>query len=113
MTDMKLLSASLVSLSRWIDAANAHRDSEAQTWGRLSKIGEEYGEVIAAYIGMTGQNPRKGVTHCLDDVIEELLDVALSALAAVEHLTSHDGDALDLLGDKIIRVARRAKESGS
>lgn len=98
----------LVALSRWIDASNAHRDPEAQDWSRIAKVGEEHGEVIAAYIGAIGQNPRKGVTHRLDDVIDELLDVAVTALAAVEHLRDHRGDALTLLDGKIRMVAARA-----
>ncbi len=98
----------LVALSRWIDAGNAHRDPEAVTWGRLAKIAEEAGEVIAAYIGATGQNPRKGITGTHLEVIEELLDVAVTALAAIEHLNGHDGRALRLLDNKILRVANRA-----
>ncbi|OJX93824.1 MAG: hypothetical protein BGO96_10060 [Micrococcales bacterium 73-15] len=98
----------LVALSRWIDTPNAHRDPEAQAWSRIAKVSEENGEVVAAFIGAIGQNPRKGVTHTREDVVEELLDVALTALAAVEHLRGHDGAALDLLNDKLDRVAARA-----
>lgn len=98
----------LCRVSEWIDAANSLRDPEAITWGRLAKVSEECGEVIAAYIGATGQNPRKGVVGSIDDVVEELLDVALTALAAVEHLTGHRGTALQALDDKILRVALRA-----
>jgi NTP pyrophosphatase (non-canonical NTP hydrolase) len=98
----------LVALSQWIDAGNAHRDPEAVTWGRLAKLTEEAGEVIAAYIGATGQNPRKGVTHTLADVGDELLDVAITALGAYEHLTAHDGQALSRLAEKIMAVATRA-----
>lgn len=98
----------LVALSRWIDAPNAHRDAEAQAWARIAKVGEEHGEAIAAFIGATGQNPRKGVTHSIEDVTDELLDVALTALAAVEHVRGHDGRAFELLADKLASVARRA-----
>jgi len=98
----------LVALSRWIDAPNAHRDPEAQAWARIAKVGEEHGEVVAAYIGAIGQNPRKGVTHTMDDVTDELLDVALTALAAVEHLRGHDGESFALLDAKLARVAERA-----
>ena len=101
-------SKALVALSQWIDAGNAHRDPEAVTWGRLAKIGEEFGEVIEAWIGATGQNPRKGQTHTFSDVAEELLDVAVTALGALEHLTEHEGLSLEHLDDKILRVARRA-----
>lgn len=49
---------------------------------RVGKVAEEYGEAWAALIGMHGQNPRKGRTHTEDDVVGELLDVALTALVA-------------------------------
>ncbi len=98
----------LVYLSEWIDAGNAHRHPEAVTWGRLAKVSEECGEVIAAYIGATGQNPRKGVVGDVEDVIAELLDVAVTALCAIEHLTGGGGESLALLDVKIERVCDRA-----
>lgn len=108
MADSEPAQQDLIELSEWIDAGNAHRDPEAIAWGRLAKIGEEFGEVIEAWIGYTGQNPRKGRTHRLDDVIEELLDVAVTALGAAEHLGNHRGDSIELLFDKIARVHARA-----
>jgi hypothetical protein len=100
--------ALLAALSQWIDDGNAHRDPEAILWGRVAKISEEHGEVIAALIGATGQNPRKGVTHKYQDVVQELLDVAVTALAAVEHMTGNHGESWTLLAQKIVRVADRA-----
>lgn len=100
----------LARLSRWIDGAkvNADRDPEARTWGRLAKVAEESGEVIAAFIGATGQNPRKGASHTMQDVKTELLDVALTALAAYEHLTDDAGVSLSALrrhiADRLARV---------
>lgn len=93
------LSWMIQELSAWIDAspANLARDREAATWGRLAKISEECGEVIAAFIGATGQNPRKGVVGDLTDVQNEVLDVALTALCAYEHLTGHEGKAIKAL----------------
>lgn len=98
----------IAELSRWIDDGNRHRDPEAATWARLAKITEEAGEVVAAQIGATGQNPRKGVTHSALDVQEELLDVALTALAALEHVRGHDEKSLELLSDKLAQTLRRA-----
>lgn len=103
----------LIELSQWIDAANADRDPEARTWGRLAKIGEEFGEVIEAWIGATGQNPRKGVTGGEYQVIEELLDVAVTALGAVEHMTGHAGYSLMFLVRKIHQVRDRAVGEGT
>lgn len=95
-------------LSVWIDEGNSHRDPEAILWGRVSKVTGEAGEAIAALIGATGQNPRKGFTHDMLDVVQELLDVAVTALGAVEHISGNTGCALDLLETKLENVARRA-----
>jgi hypothetical protein len=98
----------LASLSRWIDEAQGDRNAEAVLWGRVAKIAEEHGEVIAALIGATGQNPRKGVTHTMFDVAEELLDVAITALCAYEHLSGNDGSSLVALLTKVEQVGLRA-----
>ncbi|WP_147268435.1 MazG-like family protein [Spongiactinospora rosea] len=34
----------------------------------ILKIAEEFGEAVQAYIGITGQNPRKGVYGTREDV---------------------------------------------
>lgn len=90
--DLDEMDRGLEVVSRWIDEApgNAERDPEALTWGRLAKVSEESGEVIAAYIGVTGQNPRKGFSDTMDHVAEELLDVALTALCAYAHVRPED-----------------------
>jgi hypothetical protein len=98
----------LPALSGWIDAHNAHRPSGEQLWCRVGKIGEEYGEAVNALIGMTGQNPRKGITATRDHLRAELLDVAVTALAAVEHLNANTGTALAALDDHLRHLAARA-----
>lgn len=109
-TRLKNIPYMLRELSAWIDLyePNASRDNEARLWGRIAKVGEEFGEVIAAYIGATDQNPRKGITHSLDDVTKELLDVALAALCAVESLGGNTGDSMVLLESHIAIVYVRA-----
>jgi NTP pyrophosphatase (non-canonical NTP hydrolase) len=72
----------------WIDTANPRTDHEIAM--RLLKLVEETGEVAAAYIGMTGQNPRKGVCATREDVAGELCDVVITALVALATIT---GDA--------------------
>ena len=86
----------LARLSRWIDAPNLGLGPDVLNWVRVSKVAEECGEAVAAFIGVTGTNPRKGVTHTMDDVIAELLDVALTALCAVEHFNDSDGRSMAL-----------------
>jgi hypothetical protein len=96
-------------LNQWIDQhpVNAARDREAALWGRVSKVGEEFGETIQALIGATNQNPRKGLTHTMDDVTKELYDVALTALCAVVHINP-TADPVEGLSAHIERVTTRA-----
>ncbi|MFI9235795.1 MazG-like family protein [Streptomyces sp. NPDC053079] len=86
----------------WLDQANGTGDHE--TAMRLMKLGEEAGEVMAAYIGMTGQNPRKGVTHRRSDVAAELCDVIITAATALHAFTADPAATLD---DHARRISRR------
>lgn len=105
--------ARVAALSHWMDEYLADRHPEALTWHRVVKVCEEAGEVVEAMIGYTGGNPRKGYDKIADDVIEELLDVAVAALGAVEHLTDNTGtQAFPLLFAKIDKVYNRARGHG-
>ena len=57
----RCMSASGTTFARtvaWLDAANGRGPYEIAI--RVMKIAEETGEAVAAYIGTTGTNPRKG-----------------------------------------------------
>lgn len=69
----------------WLDAANGRGPHEIAV--RVMKIAEETGEAVSAYIGLTGENPRKGVTADPDDLAAELCDVVLAALIALATIT--------------------------
>lgn len=100
----------LAAISRWIDESHGYVgiDPEAHNWRRLMKVVSEAGEVYDAYGAYLGENPRKPeATGTMDDVIRETLDVGVSALGAVEHLTANTGVALHLLIDKIEYVFNR------
>jgi hypothetical protein len=127
-----LVSAELAALSKWIDEApaNAARNPEAATWGRVSKVAEESGEVadellllavrklgldsaagriISAMIAWTGQNPRKEQDDSAQDrVIKELADVMVTAGAAIEHLTGNHGEAYGIFVRHLHGVTKRA-----
>ncbi|MEV6369651.1 MazG-like family protein [Micromonospora musae] len=83
----------------WLDAANGTGDAELTC--RVLKLTEEAGEVAGAWIGLLGQNPRKGVTHTRDDVAAELADVAFTALVAIESLGLDARTVLDNCADKV------------
>lgn len=84
---------------------NQHNGSEKQELTmQILKLQEEAGEVAAAWIGMTGQNPRKGITHCLDDVLNELADVAITAMVAIRRL---EGNPAAVIGGKVAVMRER------
>jgi NTP pyrophosphatase (non-canonical NTP hydrolase) len=74
----------IARLTAWLDDRNGSSTHEATM--RLLKVQEEAGEVAAAWIGVTGQNPRKGVTHTPGDVADELCDVIVAAMVALATL---------------------------
>jgi len=83
-----------------------------QDWARISKVAEELGEAIQAFIGYTGQNPRKGSYDSLEHVEDELADVALTAIYAIQHFTknvSQTRDILDASQAKHVRYMKRVK----
>ncbi len=86
----------------WLDAANG--TSEHELTCRILKVTEEAGEAAGAWIGVLGQNPRKGVTHSREDVAAELADVAITALVAIESLGF---DARQILADCAGKVSAR------
>lgn len=100
------LFAHVANITAWLDASNPagpHEDAM-----RVLKLTEEAGEAAAAYIGMVGQNPRKGITHTIDDLLGELADVALTALCAMQHFTQSETATRALVEFRAAHVASRA-----
>ena len=91
------------SLVAWLDASNGRSDAEIGL--RILKLSEEVGEAAQAWIGVQGQNPRKGVTHSRADVADELCDVIVTAAVALASIVSNPGDVLDA---KLAKVAARS-----
>ncbi|WP_282790863.1 MazG-like family protein [Streptomyces sp. CC224B] len=87
----------------WLDAQNGRDDREVSL--RILKLGEEVGEVAQAWIGVQGQNPRKGVTHTHVDVQDELCDVIVTAAVALASITGNPDYVLD---QKISKTAARS-----
>ena len=89
---------------RWLDAANGTTDQELTC--RILKVTEEAGEAAGAWIGVLGQNPRKGVTHTRADVAAELADVALTALVAIESMGLDANRTLTSCAEKVLTRLR-------
>ncbi len=75
------------------------------------KVTEEVGELADAINGTLGENPRKGMTHTVDDVIAEAIDVTLSALVLVE--MAAPGRSRRIIADRLLYLAERARQSGA
>lgn len=84
MSDYTELYAVASAVTGWLDESNVPTREEMGL--RILKVFEECGEVAQAWIGFTGQNPRKGVTHTKGDVVAELCDVIVTALVAIQSL---------------------------
>jgi hypothetical protein len=85
----------VATLVAWLDAANPRTDHEIAC--RVMKLAEETGEAVAAYLGMTGQNPRKGTCATRDDLAAELCDVIITAMVALATITGNAADAETVL----------------
>ncbi|WP_433824765.1 MazG-like family protein [Actinoplanes sp. CA-015351] len=91
----------------WTEAKRwrAHLDerngtSELEQTLRILKLTEESGEAAQAWIGLLGQNPRKGVTHTREQVIGELADVVFTALVALESIGADAEEAVQACAKK-------------
>jgi hypothetical protein len=81
----------VATLVAWLDAVNPRTDHEIAC--RVMKLTEETGEAVAAYLGMTGQNPRKGTCATTADLASELCDVIVTAMIALATITGTADDA--------------------
>lgn len=97
------------AITRWLDRSNATMPPDLDESMRIMKIGEEFGEAVAAYIGYTGQNPRKGRTHTRSDVLAELADVAVTALCAMQRFTQDEALTRAVLASKIATIMDRSQ----
>ncbi|HEV2352692.1 MAG TPA: MazG-like family protein [Puia sp.] len=110
MTSTQLF-ADIGIITRWLDESNKKTDPDVEDVMRILKISEELGEVTQAYIGMTGQNPRKGYTHTIADVEAELADVVVTALCAIQRFTQSAHLTEEIVLGKIDSIIKRAELS--
>ena len=92
----------IAALAAFLNAANGTDPGEMTM--QMLKLTEEAGEVAGAWIGYQGQNPRKGQTHTLDDVLSELADVAITAMVGIARL---GGDPGVVVGGKVAVMEER------
>jgi phosphoribosyl-ATP pyrophosphohydrolase len=97
-------------IDAWLDreVSQEYRNQPlAQDWARITKIAEELGETVQAFIGYTGQNPRKGVTNGREEVLNELADVVFTATLALQHFVKDPQEVRDILRRKLAAIEKR------
>lgn len=107
---MSDITTKITEIDLWLDAKTADDYKSqplAQDWARISKMMEESGEAIQAFVGYTGQNPRKGKTHDLDDVLDELADTILTGVFAIQHFTKNAEETIQIIVDKLTYQHKR------
>lgn len=88
---------------QWLDdnVADEYKEQPlAQDWARVSKVIEELGETIQCLIGMTGQNPRKGVVNTLDDMLDEMADTIITGILCIQHYTKDEDETQAVILDR-------------
>jgi predicted house-cleaning noncanonical NTP pyrophosphatase (MazG superfamily)/NTP pyrophosphatase (non-canonical NTP hydrolase) len=75
---------------------------------QLLKLSEEVGEAAAAYLGMTGLNPRKGVSHTREDLVGEVADVIITGAVTIVKLAGGPGAARAAFESHLAGVVSRA-----
>ncbi|GLX92537.1 NUDIX domain-containing protein [Herbidospora sp. NBRC 101105] len=93
----------LAGLVEWLDRSSP--DGPERPLLRVLKITEEAGEAAEAVIGLLRHNPRKARAHTRQDVVDELCDVAVTALIA---LASFSDDPRRDYESHVAKVAERA-----
>jgi hypothetical protein len=91
----------------WLDAANGRGPHE--TAMRVMKIAKETGEAVAAYIALTGANPRNGVIAGPEELAGELCDVVLAALIALATVSGGTPQAESQLASHVAARAVRLR----
>lgn len=77
---------------------------------QITKLMEEVGETAQAFIGYSGQNPRKGHTHSMGDVADEVCDVIVTGMVLLS--TIMEGSAEAVFKGRIDGIMNRARKDG-
>ncbi len=103
---MNTINVIVIAVSDLLDEANSGYPVALLRRVRCSKLQEEVGEVEDAIVGIEGSNPRKGIYATEQDLANELLDVATTALYAYYHVTK-DPNVTEALRIHLLAQAER------
>lgn len=98
------------SYDAYLDAevSQMYRDQPlARTITRITKLFEEAGEAIKKFSEATGENPRKGVTSTMEEVLDEAGDAYLTAILLVQHFTKDPARTAAVLRKAMAKLEMR------
>lgn len=90
-----------------------HQASDGPVAGklyRILKLSEETGEVAQAVIGRNSANKRKGFTHTDEMIAEELADVIITAMVALEDYVI---EPEEFFAAHVAKIRERVERQGS
>jgi NTP pyrophosphatase (non-canonical NTP hydrolase) len=94
----------------WLDSAVSPEylaQPLARDITRLSKLFEEAGEALKKFSQATGENPRKGVTSTMEEVMDEVGDAWLTAILGVQHFTKDTAETARILRRAMHKLEQR------
>ena len=104
----------VAEIDEWLDAEPSktyRKQPVAQHWARVAKASEEVGEAIEKLIAWTGQNPRKPQRdEAYGEMLDELADVALTGILAIQHFTKDVGMTQAYLTHRLARLHARMED---
>jgi NTP pyrophosphatase (non-canonical NTP hydrolase) len=103
----------IAEVDAWLDGGVSETYADqplGQHWARVAKASEEVGEAIEKLIEWTGQNPRKPQRdEARGEMLDELADVAITAILAMQHFTKDADETLRLFDDRFEFLYRRMR----
>lgn len=101
------LFADLEKISDYIQLQ--HKNTAHEDDMQIMKLAEEVGEVVQAWLSWAKQNPRKPNELNLDDVLNELADVIITAWCNIQRFTADPDAPRRLLAERTKKIIKRAE----
>lgn len=100
------------NISKLLDQSHLDEPSwELRTRRRIDAIIEDVDDVMGALRDVVADTPRKARTHDTEELLDALMDVAISTLGVYESLTAHEGRSVWELGIRARKNLRRLRKA--
>jgi hypothetical protein len=86
-------------------------DATPSDYARLSSVAQRAGNAVSIVIGMTGQNPRKGISNTEEELLKELADCWCASVFAIQHFTKDSTRTEEILQQSLNKAYMRTTGS--